>query len=275
MRTASGEAAQGDPRTKMSPAFRRMLRLLDGSRSLVDLAPHFPQLDPEDLRLWISELLRQKMIKRAPVLSNSQRLRLRANTPAMELQVEQIAEEIRPWLASKDIEHSGPRPRLAQLQRTARLAAIEARSAADLIGREGFFLNPEPGKKRAATGAALVLVVEDDTIQASIIGKFLERDGHQVRLAHTGAAAQAALRDKPAPALILLDVDLPDMDGFSLLEQIRAQRGTQHLRVIMVTGHGARADIAKGVVLGADGYLTKPFQPEMLKQAVSLLLPAA
>jgi CheY-like chemotaxis protein len=273
MRTAAGEAAQADPRTQMSPAFRRMLRLLDGSRSLADLAPNFPQLDPEDLRLWISELLRQKMIKRAPSLTNSQRLRLRANTPATELQVQQIAEEIRPWLAGKDIEHTGPRPRPAQLARTARLAAIEARTAADSIGREGFFLNPGP-KKRAAAGAALVLVVEDDPIQAKIIGKFLERDGHQVRLAHSGAAAQAALREKPAPALVLLDVDLPDMDGFALLEQIRAQRGTQTLRVIMVTGHAARADIAKGVLLGADGYLTKPFRPEMLKQAVSRLLPA-
>jgi len=275
MRTTAGEAAQADPRTKMSPAFRRMLRLLDGSRSLADLAPNFPQLDPEDLRLWISELLRQKMIKRAPSLTNSQRLRLRANAPATEMQVQQIAEEIRPWLANKDIEHIGPRPRPAQLARTARLAAIEARTAADSIGREGFFLNPEPGKKRTAAGTALVLVVEDDPIQAKIIGKFLERDGHQVRLAHSGAAAQAALRERPLPALVLLDVDLPDMGGFALLEHIRAQRATQSLRVIMVTGHAARADIAKGVVLGADGYLTKPFRPEKLKQAVSLLLPGA
>ncbi|MDB5804737.1 MAG: hypothetical protein JWN73_2059 [Betaproteobacteria bacterium] len=273
MRTAAGEAAQADPQSRMSPAFRRMLRLLDGSRSLADLAPDFPQLDPEDLRLWISELLRQKMIKRAPSLTSSQRLRMRANTPAMEMQVQKIAEEIRPWLAGKDIEHSRPRP--AQLARTARLAAIEARTAAGSIGREGFFLNSEPGKKRVPARSALVLVVEDDPIQAKIIGKFLERDGHQVRVAHTGEAAQAALREKPAPALVLLDVDLPDMDGFALLEQIRAQRGTQNPRVIMVTGHAARADIAKGVVLGADGYLTKPFRPEMLKQAVSHLLPGA
>ncbi|HEY4374063.1 MAG TPA: response regulator [Burkholderiales bacterium] len=275
MRTAAGEASQADPKIKMSPAFRRMLRLLDGSRSLADLGRDFPQLDAEDLRLWISELLRQKMIKRAPALTNSQRIRMRANAPAAEIQVEKIAEEIRPWLAEKDIEHSGPRPRPAQLARTARLAAIEARTAADSIGREGFFLEPEQKRKRATTGAALVLVVEDDEIQAKVIGKFLEQDGHQVRLAHSGSQAQAILREKPLPALVLLDVELPDMDGFSLLEQIRAQRATQSLRVIMVTAHAAEADLAKGVVLGANGYLTKPFQRAMLKAAVGRLLPGA
>ena len=274
VRTAAGEASQANPQTKMSPAFRRMLRLLDGTCSLAELAPHFPQLDAADLRLWISELLRQKMIKRAPALTTSQRLRMRANAPAAEMQVQRIAAEIRPWLASKDVESSGPRPRPAQLERTARLAAIEARTAADSIGREGFFLNPEQGKKRVAARTGLVLVVEDDEIQAKIIAKFLERDGHQARVAYNGEQALAALREKPAPDMVLLDVDLPDMDGFALLERIRAQRATQSLRVIMVTGHGARADIAKGVVLGADGYLTKPFRPEMLKQAVSRLLPA-
>lgn len=274
MRTAAGEASQSDPKIKMSPAFRRMLRLLDGSRSLADLGRDFPQLDAADLRLWISELLRQKMIKRAPALTNSQRIRMRANAPAAEIQVDKIAEEIRPWLAEKDVEHSGPRPRPAQLVRTARLAAIEARTAADSIGREGFFLEPEQKRKRA-TGAAVVLVVEDDEIQAKVIGKFLEQDGHQVRLAHSGAEAQAMLREKPLPALVLLDVELPDMDGFSVLEQIRAQRATQNLRVIMVTAHAAEADLAKGVVLGASGYLTKPFQRAMLKAAVGRLLPTA
>jgi CheY-like chemotaxis protein len=272
VRTAAGEASQANPQTKMSPAFRRMLRLLDGSRSLADLAPQFPQLDPEDLRLWISELLRQKMIKRAPTLTNSQRMRMRAVTPAAELQVQKIAEEIRPWLANKDNEGAGPRPRPAQLARTARLVAIEARTAADSIGREGFFLDAEPEKTPAGAGPALVLVVEDDTIQAQIIGKFLERDGYKVRLVHNGEQAHAALREQPMPALVLLDVDLPDINGFTLLEQIRTREATQNLRVVMVTGHAERADIAKGVVLGANGYLTKPFRPDMLKLAVARLL---
>ena len=274
MRTAAGEVSHANPAVTMSPSFRRMLRLLDGTRSLADLAPMFPQLDAADMRMWISELLRQKMIKRAPTLTRSQRMRMRDNAPAKEMQVQKIAEQIRPWLAAKDVESSGPRPRPAQLARTARMAAIEASSAAVSMGREGFFVSPEPRVQRAlATG--LILVVEDDEIQAKIISRLLEKDGHQMRVAHNGAQALAALREKPAPQLMLLDVELPDMDGFAVLEHLRAQRGGKSLRVVMLTGQADRASIAKGVVLGADGYITKPFRPQMLREAVQRLLPAA
>jgi len=277
IRTASGEASHADPAATMSPAFRRMLHALDGSRSLADLAPLFPHLDAEDMRMWIGELLRQKMIKRAPSLTNSQRLRMRQNTPDEELQVQKIAEQIRPWLAGKSTRSTAQHPVLpAQLTRTARLAAIEAGTAAELIGREGFFLNPAQPQKRLAAGAqALVLVVEDDDIQARIVGKYLEKDGHRVRLAFSGAQALAALGEQPLPDLLLLDVALPDADGFGILEQVRAQLDTRHLRVIMLTGHTDAAHIAKGVLLGADGYITKPFLPEMLKLAVRRLLPAS
>jgi CheY-like chemotaxis protein len=276
MRTTAGDASHADPAVTMSPSFRRMLRLLDGTRSLADLGPLFPHLDAADLRMWISELLRQKMIKRAPTLTRSQRLRLQLqeNAPSKEIQVQKIAEQIRPWLAAKDIESSGPRPRPAQLARTARLAAIEASTAAVSMGREGFFVSPEPRVARAPA-SGVILVVEDDEIQAKIIAKILEKDGHQVRVAHNGEQALATLREKPAAQLMLLDVELPDMDGFAVLEQLRATRGLKGMRVVMLTGQADRASIAKGVVLGADGYITKPFRPQMLREAVQRLLPGA
>lgn len=281
IRTPAGETSLANPGITMSPSFRRMLQLLDGTRSLADLQPLFPQLDAEDMRLWISELMRQRMIKRAPTLTRSQRLRMRANTPEKELQVQQLAEQIRPWLAGKDLEITGPRQKmrlqqtaqLTQLARTARLAAVEASTAATSIGRSGFFVNPET-RVLPRDAPSLILVVEDDQIQAQLLGKFLEKDGHQVRLALNGAQALAALNEQPAPQMLLLDVDLPDTDGFAILEQVRAAPNLQHLRVIMVTGHTDRANIAKGVLLGADGYITKPFQPGMLQQAVRQLLAA-
>jgi DNA-binding response OmpR family regulator len=87
--------------------------------------------------------------------------------------------------------------------------------------------------------------------------------------------ALATLREKPAAQLMLLDVELPDMDGFAVLEQLRATRGLKGMRVVMLTGQADRASIAKGVVLGADGYITKPFRPQMLREAVQRLLPGA
>ena len=105
-------------------------------------------------------------------------------------------------------------------------------------------------------------------LQASIVAKILEKDGYQVRTAHDGAGVIAALRVRPIPDLVLLDVELPDTDGFRILEQMRAHRNFRRVRVVMVTGRADRADIAKGVLLGADGYLTKPFRPDMIKLTV-------
>jgi CheY-like chemotaxis protein len=203
-------------------------------------------------------------------------MRLRENTPAQEMQVNEIAEQIRPWLAGKEMETTGPRLRAAQLARSARLAAIEASTAAESIGREGFFVSSEPAQQSLAGCApGLILVVEDDEIQAKIVARYLEKDGHQLRLAHDGEAALAMLQDGPLPQLVLLDVELPGIDGFAVLEQLRAAPETQNIRVIMLTGQADRADLAKGVVLGANGYITKPFQPEQLRQAVRRLWPAS
>jgi CheY-like chemotaxis protein len=282
MRTPAGEQSHADPRVTMSPAFRRMLGELDGKKSLADLARVFPQLDAEDLRLWVSELVRQKLIKRAPTLTISQRMRLAQPAAKVEKQLSQIAEKIEPWLEGRVANGAAPsaaplqHPATAQFVRTARLAAIEANTTAASIGREGYFMNPETEHKPlAARAQRLILVVEDDEIQASIVGKILEKEGYQVRLAHSGAAVISTLRERPTPDLVLLDVELPDTDGFKILEQLRAHRDFKQIRVVMVTGRTDRADIAKGVLLGADGYLTKPFRPDMIKVAVRRALAPA
>ena len=119
-----------------------------------------------------------------------------------------------------------------------------------------------------ADGQRLILVVEDDELQAQMAARILQTDGHLIRLAANGEASRAALLERPMPDLVLLDVELPDTDGFTLLKQMRAHPVYQLMRVVMLTARADRADIAKGILLGADGYLTKPYRPEMIKMAV-------
>jgi CheY-like chemotaxis protein len=304
-RTALGEASHGDPKVTMSPAFRRMLRELDGTRSVADLAALFPHLDQEDLQMWISELLHQQMIEPAQALTPAERSRQR-ETPApapapvqasvapprartlaptppagaaskaaparAEQDVQQIAEEIQPWLA--ELGKTPSTPAENGLSRTARMAAVEASSTASSMGREGFFMSPDSPRQPLAPGAQrLILVVEDDELQAAMVSKILESAGYQVKVARDGAEATAAMTTRPAPDLVLLDVELPDTDGFTLLKQMRAHPLLQWMRVVMLTSRADRADIAKGVLLGADGYLTKPFRPETMKMALRQALP--
>ena len=296
-RTALGEASHDDPKVTMSPAFRRMLRELDGTRSVADLAALFPHLDQEDLQMWISELLHQQMIEPSQPLRPGEQARqreapaktpatpARARTPAptppagaapapvvAEQEVRQIAEEIQPWL--EELGRAPNTPAAGSLSRTARMAAVEASSTASSMGREGFFMSPDSPRQPLAPGAQrLILVVEDDELQALMVSKILESAGYQVKVARNGAKATAAMTTRPAPDLVLLDVELPDTDGFTLLKQMRAHPMLQWMRVVMLTSRADRADIAKGVLLGADGYLTKPFRPETMKMALKQALP--
>jgi DNA-binding response OmpR family regulator len=154
------------------------------------------------------------------------------------------------------------------------MAAVEASSTASSIGREGFFMSPDSPRQPLTPGAQrLILVVEDDQLQAAMVSRILESDGYRVKVAASGAQFNAALLDRPVPDLVLLDVELPDTDGFALLKQVRAHPVFQLLRVVMLTARADRADIAKGVLLGADGYLTKPFRPEMIKMAIRQAMP--
>ncbi|MDB5804736.1 MAG: hypothetical protein JWN73_2058 [Betaproteobacteria bacterium] len=294
-RTALGEASHEDAKVTMSPAFRRMLRELDGTRSVADLAALFPHLDQEDLQMWVGELLRQQMIEPSQTLSAEERARQRetpqaarpaarpasAPTPpagqapavaVSEQEVQQIAEEIQPWLA--ELGRTPNQPSADGLSRTARMAAVEATTTASSMGREGFFMSPDSPRQPLEPGAQrLILVVEDDQLQATMVSRILESAGYRVKVADTGAKASAAMTARPAPDLVLLDVELPDTDGFALLKQMRAHPMLQWMRVVMLTSRADRADIAKGVLLGADGYLTKPFRPETMKMALRQALP--
>jgi hypothetical protein len=101
MRTPAGDRSHADPRITMSPAFRRMLGEPDGKKSLAALAKVFSQLDAEDLRPWVSELVRQKLIKRAPTLTVSRHMRLAQLAAKVEKQLNRIAEKIEPWLEGR------------------------------------------------------------------------------------------------------------------------------------------------------------------------------
>lgn len=285
-RTALGDISHDDPGVTMSPAFRRMLRELDGSKSLAEVGKLFPHLDDEDLELWISELVRQQMIYPVAGRQAVGARAVREAPPAAldpapastlppqkaEFEVRQIAAEISPWLAELGNERGKPRSKAEPGEdpgRTARMAAVEASTTASSIGREGFFMSPDGSRQPLAPDAPrLILVVEDDELQAAMVRKILELDGYGVRVAANAAQAKSALLERPVPDLVLLDVELPGTDGFTILKQLRAHPLYQLLRVVMLTARADRADIAKGILLGADGYLTKPFRPEMIKLAI-------
>lgn len=114
----------------------------------------------------------------------------------------------------------------------------------------------------------VILVVDDEERMARFIRLNLEHDGFQVIEAYRGMKAIQALRDE-MPDLIVLDVMMPDIDGFEVLKLIRE---ISTVPVIMLTAKGEEDDRVRGLELGADDYITKPFSPRELVSRVRAVL---
>jgi len=114
----------------------------------------------------------------------------------------------------------------------------------------------------------IILVVDDEERMARFIRLNLEHDGFQVVEAYKGMQALQVFRDS-LPDLVLLDIMLPDIDGFEVLGMLRE---ISSVPVIMLTAKGEEDDRVKGLELGADDYITKPFSPRELVSRVRAVL---
>lgn len=104
------------------------------------------------------------------------------------------------------------------------------------------------------------LIVDDDRVLADVVGFALRREGFQIIQAHDGQAALQRWAEED-PDLIILDINLPKIDGFTVCKQIRTQSNTP---IIMLTVRGEDEDVVHGLELGADDYIAKPFSPRQL-----------
>ncbi len=118
---------------------------------------------------------------------------------------------------------------------------------------------------------AMILVIDDDPDICEIVQVNLEGAGYDVAVATDGAAGLAAAREI-GPDLVILDVLMPELDGWQVLEELSRDSRTSDRPVIMLTCKGDDADVVRGLSRGAVEYVTKPFYPENLVASVRILL---
>ena len=130
-----------------------------------------------------------------------------------------------------------------------------------------------PGERKPVLDKKLtVMVVEDEQQLADNMRVVLTHAGFIARVAANREQIVAAFRQPPLPDLVLLDVMLPDADGFEVLAKIRQNPMLREVPVIMVTGTATREAVLKGLLGEANGYITKPFQISVLVKAVKTVL---
>ena len=116
-----------------------------------------------------------------------------------------------------------------------------------------------------------ILIVDDELSILVPLQFLMEKEGYRVKLAQSGKEAIEKIHDIQ-PDLILLDIMLPDLDGYEIYQMIRNRREWESIRVIFLTAKNRDADIAKGLAMGADAYITKPFSNTELMEKIRKLI---
>ena len=246
--TPKGERELGGVGTSLSPSELEVLVLIDGKSTVAESAERARTLAPDAVVEVFRKLVAQDLIGFAKEEAGSL--------------------DFVDFFAIK-----GPTKPSASATANAKKASAET---ALLLQQQGYFVRivRRPATKRKPEQRQLsVIVVEDEQHLATMLKHVLEAEGFEVRTAKNREEIAAEFRQlKRAPDLVLLDVMLPDVDGFEVLLKIRQHPVLKTLPVMMLTAKATRDAVLQGLAGGADGYVTKPFDIDVLVRAVNAVL---
>ncbi len=250
-RTHSGDEAivKNDP--AIPGDYRRILRLIEGNTHSDVIRGRLRQFPDALLADWLAELEELGYLTSAPADVTQDldftalfRAKARGNPKPAPEDVQRIENQTQ--AASMDLEHKGS------------------------------FLSPDRLKNREplATGPGdiTVLIVEDDPDQAALADLRVSMAGYKVRIARDRRELLEDLRTNTLPDLVLLDIKLPDGNGFDILRSMREHPRLALLPVVMLTVMIGQANVRNGISLGADGYITKPYSKRILADTIRAVL---
>lgn len=247
--TREGENELHEAGMQLSPTQLEALVLIDGRASLSEVVKRAPASQKEAVRASLLELVDKGFVSGLDQLQSdgfdpgdfftSARSRPRAVEPGHEAEAEATANE-------------------------------------RFLRENGYCVNVarRPQAKRARTRGSrpMVLVIDDDPDIRSLLQTYLKLEGFDSCAAGNRGEILAELRRAPLPDAVILDVHLPDADGFDILHRMREHPVLKGLPILMLTGEATREAVLKGILGGADGFVTKPFDIHHLVRAVKAVL---
>ena len=248
--TEKGDAEINASATALSAQALQLLVLVDGQSNIGDLEQKLPHIPPESLRNMVRALLRDGLI-RQPTVEEETGLDLTSFFAA----------------TAPDAEPSEGAKASADREAADGVPALRADGYYVSIARQ-----PLSGKPPAAGVQHVVLLIDDDPDFCALIGRLLGNAGYAMRIATNREEIVAELTKAALPDLVLLDVNLPGTNGFEILRKMKQAPALKATPVIMMTAEASRESVMRGLVGGADGYLTKPLKSENLLKAVRTVL---
>ena len=234
--------------TSLSATELELLVLVDGYASVDDIARRARTLKSEVVEAGMTKLLRDKLISIAAKADSD----------------------------SLDFGHFLSGAALLAPTSPGKASAAELDSGQLALQKQGFYVRiarrPLQERKLAEGQKLQVLIVEDEHHLAKLLRTFLSIEGYVAHVAGNREEILEALRSAPRPDLVLLDVVLPDADGFQVLDAMRRHPALKAVPVIMLTAKDNRDAVLKGLTGGATGYITKPFDMDVLMKAVRTVL---
>jgi CheY-like chemotaxis protein len=311
VRTEAGQAAVDDVARALSAGFREMLRAVDGKCKVSELGTKFPRLDDEDVALWLGELQRMGLIDMAELPFELPELKagkgsapVPASAPAAtgidEFDIAAMAANVEEWLRQDTDSFQQMRKTKVDLSKTVQAAALQSTQALATLQNSGFFANlmeplklvgrqpvPAPAAGTPARVApakadppsrvplgrkGLALVFESDPADTALLARLLNEAGYQAQLCNSRQQLLLLLNQPLVPEVIFLKLDAKDVDAFKVLEKLRTHPRLGKAAVVMMAEAPSREDIAKSILLGASGWINKPYSAGVIAAAMNGVL---
>lgn len=247
--TEKGEAEIHGGATRLASEILELLVQVDGKANVGDIEQRLKHIAPDALRAHLRDLLRDGLVRQATV-------------------EEETGLDLTSFFTAADFKEPSEGAKAS--------ADREAEVGEPALANDGYYVSfarRSIAARRLAPGERhVVLLIDDDPDFRALIGDVLDHAGFGMRYAANREEIVAELRKMPAADLVLLDVNLPGTNGFDILQRMKQVPALKLVPVIMTTAEATRAAVTRGLVGGADGYLTKPFKTEILLKAARTVL---
>ncbi len=247
-RTAAGDEALASDDVAIPSDYRRILRVIEGSTHAQVIRGRLRHVSDRLLEDWLAELEELGFVSSM------------AKDITRELDFQSLLEAQR-----------GSRERGPDDSQTMNLEAVTRE-----LEEKGAYLADDRIDNRAPLAKKAdeirVLIVEDDPDQAALADLRVSMAGYQVRLARNCAELVNEIRTRDAPDIVLLDIMLPDGNGWDILASLRRHPKLALLPVVMLSALNEQNEISWGLALGADGYVTKPYSKKILTDTIGAVL---